>query len=125
MGNIRQPYCFEVSDGKLFAFAGLWDAWKKPNGEILESCTILTTEPNSIVGEIHDRMPVIMAPEDYSLWLNDDPKKLVQALALLKPYDPGRMRRYPVSTKMNSADNDDAESVREIVLDVPAQTNLF
>jgi putative SOS response-associated peptidase YedK len=125
MGNVRQPYCFEVGNGKLFAFAGLWDEWKKPTGEIIESCTILTTEANSLVAEIHDRMPVIIAPEHYDLWLSDNPKKLDEALAVMKPCDPAKMRRYPVSTKLNYAENDDAESAREIVFDLPTQTSLF
>ena len=67
--KIRQPYCFEVGEGELFAFAGLCDAWKNPKGETIESCTILTTTSNELVANIHARMPVIVPPEKYNLWL--------------------------------------------------------
>jgi len=61
MGSVKQPYCFEVGEGEVFAFAGLWDQWRSPDGEIIESCTILTTTPNSLIAGLHDRMPVIVA----------------------------------------------------------------
>ena len=67
---MKQPYCFEVNDGELFAFAGLWDSWRSPEGVTIESCTILTTTPNSLLADIHDRMPVILNPDDYDLWLD-------------------------------------------------------
>jgi len=63
MGSVKQPYCFEVGDRELFAFAGLWDEWTSPDGEVIESCTILTTGPNSLVEDLHNRMPVIVAPD--------------------------------------------------------------
>jgi putative SOS response-associated peptidase YedK len=69
MGSVKQPYCFEVGEGEVFALAGLWDQWTSPDGEIIESCTILTTTPNSLVADLHDRMPVIVPPAKYNLWL--------------------------------------------------------
>ena len=69
-GKTKQPYCFEVNDGELFAFAGLWDRWRGPQGEVVESCSILTTTPNSLLTDIHDRMPVILSPDNYDLWLD-------------------------------------------------------
>jgi putative SOS response-associated peptidase YedK len=62
MGSVKQPYCFEVGEGELFALAGLWDQWESPEGQIIESCSILTTAANSLVAEMHDRMPVIVPP---------------------------------------------------------------
>src|SRR5258708_9653225 len=72
MGSVKQPYCFEVGEGGLFALAGLWDQWKSPEGQIIESCTILTTTPNSLVADMHNRMPVIVTPDKYDLSLDPD-----------------------------------------------------
>jgi putative SOS response-associated peptidase YedK len=89
-GKTRQPYCFEVNDGELFAFAGLWDRWMNHQGKRIESCTILTTTPNSLLTDIRDRMPVILSPDKYA-------------------FDPTIMRRYPVSTRVNQVLNDDED----------------
>ena len=69
-GHAKQPFCFEVNDGKLFAFAGLWDRWRDGSGTVHETCSILTTTPNNMTAPVHDRMPVIVDPEDYDLWLD-------------------------------------------------------
>jgi putative SOS response-associated peptidase YedK len=69
-GSSKQPYCFEVKDGELFAFAGLWDGWKNADGQWIKTCSILTTTPNSVTSAIHDRMPVILDRESYDLWLD-------------------------------------------------------
>src|SRR5205807_4812106 len=70
MGSVKQPYCFEVGEGEVFAFAGLWDEWRSPDGEIIESCTILTIGPNALVADLHDRMPVIVTRDKYDGWLD-------------------------------------------------------
>src|SRR5277367_4109636 len=119
--KLKQPYCFEVGHGELFAFAGLWDCWPNPAGETIHSCTILTTTPNSLIAEIHDRMPVILHPNDFDLWLDPHFKDVATLSAMLKPYDPTRMRRYPVSPKINDAKNDDIGSAQPIVLSEPSQ----
>ena len=62
-GRAKQPYCFQVEKGKLFAFAGIWDHWKEPNGNWLETCSVLTTTPNAVTSPVHDRMPVILDPD--------------------------------------------------------------
>jgi putative SOS response-associated peptidase YedK len=124
-GKVRQPYLFEVGDGELFAFAGLWDEWKNPEGKIIESCTILTTTSNSLLTDIHDRMPVIVPPEKYDLWLNPDVEDFEAVREILKPYDPNLMRHYPVSPKVNSVKNDDAECAAPITLELPKQARLF
>ncbi len=69
-GKAKQPYCFEVNDGNLFAFAGLWDRWSDPSGKALETCSILTTSPLAVTSAVHDRMPVILESDRYDLWLD-------------------------------------------------------
>jgi len=125
MGSVKQPYCFEVGEGELFALAGLWDEWRSPEGEVIESCTILTTTPNSLVVDLHDRMPVIVPPDKYDLWLDPNVTDFGAIRDILKPYDAKLMGRHPVSRKLNNSKNDDAESASRITLDVPTQENLF
>jgi putative SOS response-associated peptidase YedK len=109
IGKAKQPYCFEIVDGTLFAFAGLWDRWKDPNGTWVKSCSILTTTPNAVTSGIHDRMPVILNPDGYDLWLDPGMGDVDAASDLLKPYDARMMRCYPVNPRVNSVANDDAE----------------
>jgi putative SOS response-associated peptidase YedK len=125
MGSVKQPYCVEVGDGEVFALAGLWDQWTSPDGEIIESCTILTTTPNSLVGDLHDRMPVLVAPDKYDLWLDPDVTDFKAIRDILKPYDAKLMRLYPVNRRLNNSNNDDADSASRITLDVPTQEPLF
>jgi putative SOS response-associated peptidase YedK len=121
----KQPFCFEVNDGELFAFAGLWDGWKDPSGQWIKSCSILTTTPNAVTSQVHDRMPVILSKDDYDLWL--DPGMMnVEALSdVLKPFDATRMRAYPVSSRINQVQNDDEECSRPVVLHQLPQGSLF
>jgi putative SOS response-associated peptidase YedK len=123
-GKSKQPYCFEVGEGELFAFAGLWDRWTDPRGEVIETCTILTTTPNAQLSDIHDRMPVILSPADYSEWLNPVARNTDTTLRLLVPYG-GSMRRYPVSTRVNQVQNDDAECANPVELEPAPQGQLF
>jgi putative SOS response-associated peptidase YedK len=110
----KQPCCFEVGDGAVFAFAGLWDSWRGRDGQAVESCTILTTTPNQLA-DVHDRMPVILASEQLDRWLDPSMQDAVTAVALLTPFDSHRMRRYPVSTRVNAVVNDDPDcSTRSI-----------
>jgi len=125
MGSVKQPYCFEVGEGEVFAFGGLWDQWRSPDGEIIESCTILTTTPNSLVADMHARMPVIVTPDKYDVWLDPDVTDFEAIRDILKPYDAAQMRRYPVSTKLNNSQNEGAESATPVTLDTPIQARLF
>jgi putative SOS response-associated peptidase YedK len=120
----KQPYCFEVKGGGLFAFAGLWDGWKDASGNWTKSCSILTTTPNAVTATVHDRMPVILRPDDYDLWLDPGMRDVTAASELLKPYDARQMRSYPVSARVNSAANDDEECSRPIEV-VQIQDRLF
>jgi len=119
MGRVKQPFCFEVGDGDVFALAGLWDEWKSPDGEVIESCTILTTIPNSLVADVHDRMPVIVPADKYEVWLDPDVTDFEAIRDILKPYDAEQMRRYPVSTKLNNSRNEGADSAARVTLDAP------
>ena len=123
-GNSKQPFCFEVNNGGLFAFAGLWDGWKHSSGRWLKTCSILTTTPNAVTSAIHDRMPVILDPNSYDLWLDPGMQNVAAISELLKPYDARLMRCYPVSTRINHVANDDAECSRPVEI-VEAQNRLF
>ena len=120
----KQPYCFEVRDRELFAFAGLWDRWRDASGEWLETSSILTTTPNAVASAIHDRMPVILDPDRYDLWLDPGMKDTAAASDLLKPCDAALMRCYPVSTRINRVANDDEGCARQVEV-IEAQNGLF
>jgi putative SOS response-associated peptidase YedK len=123
-GTSKQPFCFEVNDGDLFAFAGLWDRWKDPSGNWMKTCSILTTTPNAVTAPVHDRMPVILEPDSYDLWLDPGMSDVSAATDLLKPYDARLMRCYPVSTRVNNVGNDDAECSVAVDIAIP-QSDLF
>jgi putative SOS response-associated peptidase YedK len=106
-GTGKQPYCFEVNEGELFA--GLWDGWKDASGSWIKTCSILTTTPNTVTSAIHDRMPVILHPDSYDLWLDPGMQNVAAISELLKPYDAMLMRCFPVSTRINHVANDDEE----------------
>lgn len=99
----KQPYYIHLKDGSPFAFAGLWESWR--DGEEIRSCTIITTDANELVGEIHKRMPVILPPEDYDMWLDPDFEEKEALTSLLRPYPSEVMEAYPVSRRVNSPSN--------------------
>ena len=106
-GGPKQPFFFHRKDGYPFAMAGLWDRWEKGEDGPLETFTILTTVPNEIVAPIHERMPVILHPEQYETWLQGSPS--VQSLQeFLTPYPADAMKLYQVSSEVNSPKNDQA-----------------
>lgn len=110
----KQPFYIGLKDFSVFAFAGLWDFWERP-GETVYSCTIITTEPNDLVRPMHDRMPAIIEPEHYSAWLDRDLQEPSTLRSLLKPYPSEQMAAYPVSTIVNSANNETPECVAPIL----------
>ena len=142
----KQPMRVGMKDGSVFGLAGLYERWLSPEGEPLDTCTIVTTEANALLRDVHPRMPVIIAPEAYEQWL--DPTD-ADAGALIAAFDPQPMTYWPVSTRVNSVKNDDAaviephepradeppaEPVQEELpvdaeddeeLDVPTQAQLF
>jgi putative SOS response-associated peptidase YedK len=122
----KQPYCFEVNEGQLFAFAGIWDRWKDASGQWVKSCSILTTTPNAVTSAVHDRMPVILDPDCYDLWLDPGMHDVRAVSDMLKPYDARMMRRYPVSSRVNHVANDDERCSTPVKLDADqTQTSLF
>ena len=124
VGKTKQPYCFEVGNAQMFAFAGIWDRWKDPSGNWVKTCSILTTTPNAMTSAVHDRMPVILDPENYDLWLDPGMQEGSAASELLKPYDAQFMRSYPISTRINHVANDDEECSAPVEL-VQVQNLLF
>lgn len=118
----KQPYSFGMIDDTVFAFAGLWERWRDPAGEFVETCTILTTTPNALVADVHDRMPAILKPEDYDLWLDPGMTNVALIADVLRPIDPRLMKKYPVSTRVNRADNDDQECANEVPIASTAPT---
>ncbi len=92
----KQPYYIFTCESPLLYTAGLWNQWQSPEGEIIDSCAIITTRPNDTLADIHHRMPVILAPSDYDAWLDED---FEQAKQLLQPYDQP-MDKYPVNPKV-------------------------
>jgi putative SOS response-associated peptidase YedK len=112
--KLKQPYSFGMTDDSLFAFAGLWERWRDPACEFVETCTIITTKPNTLVADVHDRMPVILKPEDYDLWLDPGVKDPTLVAESLQPFDARLMKKYPVSTRVNRAENDGPECAIEV-----------
>lgn len=110
----KQPFYFHLSDERPFAFAGLWEHWKGEDGEEIESCTLLTTEANELMQPIHNRMPVILDPKDYDLWLDPEVKKPELLQPLLHSYRSEEMTAYPVSTVVNKPSNDSAECIERV-----------
>jgi len=113
-GRNKQPYLIGLRDGRLFAFAGLWEAWEGADHSYVESCTILTTTPNELMAPIHDRMPVILPAEAYGPWL-DPAVPPAEVLAWLRPLPADQMTAYPVSTLVNNPRNDRPECVAPLV----------
>jgi putative SOS response-associated peptidase YedK len=105
-GDRKTPHFIHLREEPLFAFAGLYDVWRDPDGQTMKTYTILTTAPNALMSEIHNRMPVILRREDEDDWLdpaNSEPEHL---LPLLRPYPASEMAAYPVSRMVNSPAND-------------------
>jgi putative SOS response-associated peptidase YedK len=110
----RQPYAIGMSDGRPYAFAGLWERWKdKATGLPLETYTIITTDPNELVEPIHNRMPVILDPRDYSRWLDPgEPSHL--PIDLLRPYPADKMTAWKVDPAVGNVRNDRSELIDPI-----------
>ena len=107
LGNSKQPYFIRMKDQQAFAFAGLWDIWEK-DGDALISGTIITIDANELIADIHDRMPVIISPDSYGLWLGNDGKDIFK---MLKPYPAEEMEAYPVSRLVSSPANNSPDNI--------------
>jgi len=107
----KQPVLIAMKDGDVFAFAGLYERWLTGDGAPLDSCAILTTDANELLRAVHDRMPVIVPPDQYARWLDpaqDGPQ------ALVAPYPSGLMTWWPVSSRVNSVRHDDASLIERL-----------
>jgi len=129
----KQPYCIRMRDGRPFAFAGLWERWRPPEGEgeeiePIESFAILTTTPNALMKKLHDRMPVIIPRDAYELWLDEEVQDPAELEKLISPISGGLMEAYPISKRINSPRNDDAaclEPAEEAEDDSADDASLF
>lgn len=110
----KQAYRIFVKTQKIFAMAGLWERWKSPEGSVVDSFTIITAQANSFMQPIHERMPVILHPEDEKTWIVSHDQKIV--LELLKPFPSGEMEAYPVSKLVNSPRNEMPEIIEKSAL---------
>ncbi len=117
-GRSKQPFYIRMKNEEPFAFAGLWEIWTSPDGGELQSCTVITTEPNELMTNIHDRMPVILAADDYAEWLGNgkdaDAREVGKLRHLLRPFDAKLMEAYPVSTQVNSPQNEGAACIKPV-----------
>jgi len=105
------PHYIFLKGHQPFAFAGLWDEWHSPDGGLIRSATIITTEPNELMATLHNRMPVILDPSDYAQWLDPAPQTPERLAGLLRPLPADGMSAYAVGTQVNSPANDHAELV--------------
>ena len=105
-GPVKQPMWIGLRSKRPFAFAALWEHWKPTEGESLETCTIITTEPNELMQPIHNRMPVILAPSSYDQWLDPTFQQAEPLKALLRPYPSEELMAYSVSTLVNNPRHD-------------------
>ena len=110
----KQPFYFHLKEGKPFGFAGLWEQWRSPQGEEITSCTILTTKCNELLQPIHERMPVILQQQDYSLWLDPQVQTPEPLQQLLHPYPSEAMMAYPVSTVVNSPHHNSPDCIKPL-----------
>ncbi|WP_373232916.1 SOS response-associated peptidase [Cohnella sp.] len=113
-GDTKQPMRITLKDSSLFSMAALYDTWIAPDSRKISTCTIITTTPNSLVADIHNRMPVILRPEDEAAWLNRNNEDIGQLTSLLQPYSAEDMRAYPVSPLVGNVRNDTRECIEEV-----------
>jgi len=113
----KQPYNIRLDDGELFAFAGLWEHWQGRGGKTVESCTIIVTDANERIRPVHERMPVILEPDDYAAWLDEDNHDPARLKPLLRSYPAERINLYPVSGRVGKPMYDDPECIRPLIAD--------
>lgn len=123
----KQPMYFHRSDGRCFAFAGLWDEWHDKSGGMILSCTVITTRPNALTRRIHPRMPAILREEDHSAWLKSEENDLSLLSRMLEPVAADGFTVHPVSPAVNRATAEGPDLVLPVTLPPagPIQTELF
>ena len=115
-GGRKQPVYICMKDREPFAFAGLWEHWEDHDGQVIESCTLLTTEPNELLAQVHNRMPVILDQRDYDLWLDPDVQEVTRLKPLLHPYPSDPMTYYSVNLRVNNPRHDDRLCVEPLLV---------
>ena len=110
----KQPFYIRRRDGKLFAIAGLWETWVEPGGAAVESCALLTTSANELLVPIHDRMPVIVPPADYDLWLSPEVRDPGELSRLFRPSPSEEMTAFPVGTAVNNPKTDSPDLIKPL-----------
>lgn len=110
----KQPWNIFRADGKPLALAGVWDHWQTPDGDTLESCAIITTDPNDFMSDVAERMPVILDQQDWNTWLNPEIKDPDSLLSLLIPCPEEWLTGTPVSSLVNQVSNDSPECIRPV-----------
>lgn len=114
-GKTKQPYFITQKSGDIMAMGGLWESWKTPDGNILRTVCVVTTSPNAVMEPIHDRMPVIVTPENWPSWLSGTPDDVQSMVASCAP---GLMVAWPVSKRVSKTQEDDASLVEQIEIPV-------
>jgi putative SOS response-associated peptidase YedK len=122
-GKISQPYYFQMKDKAPFAFAGIWDRWRR-EGQSITTCAIITTTANELLAKIHTRMPVILRPETYDLWLNEQ-SRATDLKELLVPFPADQMMSHAVSYEVNDAKVDHEGLTGEVAPNIGANLRLF
>jgi len=123
----HQPFAVGMADGKLMVMAGLYEDWTSPAGEKIRTVTVITTDANAALADIHPRMPVVLAKADWAKWLGEEKASEAELKALLVPCPAGAIRVWPVSARVGNVKNDDAGLVEpvEIAPPAPKQASLF
>ena len=110
-GKVKQPYFISLKSGEPLAMGGLWESWRRPDGELLRTACIITTGPNDVMRPIHDRMPVILRAEDWQAWL-EAPVEDIQPLVC--PYEADAMQAWPVDRRVSRTVDDDAGLIESV-----------
>jgi len=113
-GAAKQPMRIVMKDRQIFSMAALYDTWVRPDGSKVSTCTVITTTPNELMAPIHDRMPVILRPEDEQVWLDRGNQDVGLLTSLLQPYASDRMHAYAVPSLVGNVKNETAACIEEV-----------